>query len=109
MGPWAPGPGPGPMGPWPLVVYYYIITPLFYIIILFYILFIYFIYYLYMLYAILYILYIILYVLLYFMVFYSKIYIFGHNLIKIPHFTVFLYIIALTPIAPWAGIWYKHV
>ena len=39
MGP-GPGPGPGPMGPWalglgpwPLVVYYYIITPLFYIII----------------------------------------------------------------------------
>ena len=30
LGPWALGPGP-----WPLVVYYYIITPLFYIIILF--------------------------------------------------------------------------
>ena len=39
-GPWALGPGP-----WPLVVYYYINTPLFYIIILFYRLFYIFIYY----------------------------------------------------------------
>ena len=47
-----------------------------------------------MLYVIIYILYIILYILLYVMVFYILFYIVGPNLIKIPYFTVFLYIIA---------------
>ena len=43
---------------------------------------------------------------IYFIIFYIIFYIFGPNFIKISHFTVFLYIIALTPIPLWGGLWY---